>query len=297
MAKDGREPFVLYEGIDMVTLPVSDLAAASAPFERLGLVVTPAQVNPSTRFAIRKIPIGGTDNLFCVEILSVATPADAETENGKRLLARADNGLAMLMLRVSDLSAALAELAERGVQPRSQVSGIFDGEKQYDVALLQPMEDAATGVGLIQYSKSQQQRHAGYASLGQHATPLKRLDHLAAVAPDLERSCKFWDEVLGVPTVGEVISPTVVVRQLKIGDAMFELLGPATPDSPIRQRPPGLNSMFSVEVPDLDATIAHATVAGFEVADRRVGTLPGTIVATIPGAQTSGLNVQLLQYV
>ena len=87
------------------------------------------------------------------------------------------------------------------------------------------------------------------------------------------------------------------MRQLRIGDAMFELLGPATPDSPIRQRPPGLNSMFSVEVPDLDATIAHVEAAGFTVADRRIGTLPGTMVATIPAAQTSGVNVQLLQYV
>lgn len=287
---------MLYEGIDMVVLPVSDLASASASFERLGLVVTPEQVNPTTRFAIRKIPIGGPDNLFCVEILSIATPADAETPNGQRLLARADKGLSMLMLRVSDLPAALAELAERGVQPQAQVSGVFDGEKQYDVALLQPLPDAATGLGLIQYTGSQQQRYDGYASLGQHATPLKRLDHLAAVAPDLERSCRFWDEVLGVPTVGEVVSPSVIVRQLRIGDAMFELLGPATPDSPIRQRPPGLNSMFSVEVPNLDATIAHAQAAGFEVADRRIGTLPGTIVATIPGTQTSGLNVQLLQY-
>ncbi|MFN8636220.1 MAG: VOC family protein [Chloroflexota bacterium] len=287
---------MLYEGIDMVVLPVSDLASASATFERLGLVVTPEQVNPNSRFAIRKIPIGGPDNLFCIEILSIATPADAATPNGQRLLARADKGLSQLMLRVSDLDAALAELAERGVQPQARVEGVFDGDKQYGVALLQPMADAAAGLGLIQYTRSQQQRYDGYAALGQHATPLKRLDHVAAVAPDLETSCRFWDDVLGVPTVGEVISPTTVVRQLRIGDAMFELLGPATPDSPIRQRPPGLNSMFSVEVPDLDATIAHAQAAGFEVADRRVGTLPGTIVATIPGAQTNGLNVQLLQY-
>lgn len=288
---------MLYQGIDMVALPVSDLSAASASFERLGLVVTPTQVNPDTRFALRKIPIGGPDNLFCVEILSIATPADAETPTGKRLLARADKGLSQLMLRVPDLSAALAELAERGIQPRALVSGVFNGEKQYDVALLEPMPDAATGLGLIQYARSQSERHASYASVGQHATPLKRLDHLAAVAPDLEASCTFWDEVLGVPTVGEVVSPTVVVRQLKIGDAMFELLGPATPDSPIRQRPPGLNSMFSVEVPDLDAAVAHTKAAGFEVEGPRIGTLPGTKVATIPGAQTSGLNVQLLQYV
>ena len=58
---------MLYEGIDMVVLPVSDLASASATFERLGLLVTPEQVNPSTRFAIRKVPIGGPDNLFCID--------------------------------------------------------------------------------------------------------------------------------------------------------------------------------------------------------------------------------------
>ena len=53
----------------------------------------------------------------------------------------------MLMLRVPDLQAALAELAEKGVQPQAQVAGVFDGEKQYDVALLQPPPDAAPAWG------------------------------------------------------------------------------------------------------------------------------------------------------
>ena len=35
------ERAALYEGIDRVVLPVSDMAAACAPFERLGLVVSP----------------------------------------------------------------------------------------------------------------------------------------------------------------------------------------------------------------------------------------------------------------
>jgi hypothetical protein len=170
----------------------------------------------------------------------------------------ADRGLARIVLRVTDLEATLATLAERGIQPTTRESASADGEELYDYALLPALPDAAAGLALVQYHRSQAGRHAEYAALGQHATPLKRLDHLAAVAPDLERSCRFWDEVLGVPTVGEVVSPTTVVRQLRIGDGMFELLGPATEDSPIRQRPPGLNSMCSFEVPDLDATIAHA---------------------------------------
>jgi hypothetical protein len=78
---------------------------------------------------------------------------------------------------------------------------------------------------------------------------------------------------------------------------MFELLGPATPDSPIRQRPPGLNSMCSFEVPDIDAVVAQIRAAGVEVPDPRIGTLPGTRVTTVPAATMSGLNLQLLQYV
>ena len=186
-----------------------------------------------------------------------------------------DRGLSTIVLKVADMATALATLADRGIQATSHTILEPNGEKRIELALLPDLPDAAANLRLIQYYKTGAERHAEDFGGRQHATPLKRLDHLAAVAPDLERSCTFWDEVLGVPTVGEVISPTIVVRQLKIGDAMFELLGPATPDSPIRQRPPGLNSMCSFEVPDLDATIAHARAAGFEMADRRIGTLPG----------------------
>jgi catechol 2,3-dioxygenase-like lactoylglutathione lyase family enzyme len=286
------EPPVLYEGIGRVLLPVSDLAAACAPFERLGLVVS-AERRPLGRgIAIRTVPIGGPDNLFEIEIVGKAE----EPGPGWVFDSAADRGLSTMVLRVTDMATALATLAERGVRATAHTILNPDGTKRIELAILPELPDAAVSLRLIQHYQSAEERMAEDFGGRQHATPLKRLDHLAAVAPDLERSCRFWDEVLGVPTVGEVVSPTVVVRQLKLGDAMFELLGPATPDSPIRKRPPGLNSMFSVEVPDLDAAVMHAEAAGFQIADRRIGTLPGTVVATIPGAQTSGLNVQLLQY-
>ncbi len=286
---------MLYEGIARVILPVSNLEAASAPFERLGLVMSPRRQAHGQGFSLRSLAVGGPGNLFDVEFLCPDAGGDPTSAQGQHGLE--DQGLSAIVLRVSDMSAALAALAERGIQATS--TAIYDaaGKKRLDLAILPDMPDAATRVRLMQPAMSDDERLTEYLGGQQHALPLKRLDHLAAVAPDLERSCRFWNEVLGVPTVGEVVSPVVVVRQLKIGDAMFELLGPATPDSPIRQRPPGLNSMFSVEVPDLDATVAHVEAAGFTAADRRVGTLPGTIVATIPAAQTSGVNVQLLQYV
>ena len=163
--------------------------------------------------------------------------------------------------------------------------------------MLPDLPDAAARIQLIQPVTSQADRLAAHTGGKSHALPLKRLDHLAAMPVDLERACKFWDDVLGVPTVGEVISPTIVVRQLKIGDAILELLGPSSPDSPIRQRPPGLGSSCSFEVDDLEAVIVQARGAGFDVPGSRVGTLPGTRVTTVPSDQMSGINLQLLQYV
>jgi catechol 2,3-dioxygenase-like lactoylglutathione lyase family enzyme len=286
---------MLYDGIDMVILPVSDLAAASAAFERLGLVVSPVQINASRGSAFQLIPVGGPDNLFCIELLSTAEGTPSTTPFAQQLSQIADRGLSQINLRVDDLPAALAELEKRGVKVATQIAG-GEGAEHYEVAILEPLPNAATPLGLIQWSQGQAERHAAFAALGQHTFPLKRVDHLAAVAPDLDTSCTFWDKVLGVPTIGEVISPIVVVRQLKIGDAIFELLGPSTPDSPIRQRPPGLGSSVSFEVPDMDAAIDQARAAGFDVPDHRVGTLPGTIVTTISD-QLSGLTMQLLQYV
>jgi catechol 2,3-dioxygenase-like lactoylglutathione lyase family enzyme len=244
---------------------------------------------------VRAVPIGGPDNLFEIHLVSSTDEGGAGWEAFREV---ADRGLSTVVLRVSDLAASLAVLENRGIEPsETQTVPNADGTKRSEVAVLPEMPDAGVRLRLIQHHQSGAEIWAEHTGGRQHATPLKRLDHLAAVAPDLERSCRFWDEVLGIPTVGEVISPTVVVRQLRLGDAMFELLGPATPDSPLRQRRPGLNSTVSVEVPNLDQTVAHVEAAGFTVADRRVGTLPGTIVATIPAAQMSGVNVQLLQYV
>lgn len=287
---------MIYDGIDMVLLPVSDLAAASAQFARLGLVAGPVEVNPSRGSAFQLIPVGGPDNLFCIELLGVADPSDTTSPFAQHISAVADRGLSQINLRVTDIEAALAALAKQGVTPASRISGTGQDGTGYEVVILADMPDAAATIGLIQWSRSQQERYDAFASRGRHTFPLKRLDHLAAVAPDLDTSCRFWDEALGVPTVGEVISPVVVVRQLKIGDAIHELLGPSAPDSPIRQRPPGLGSSVSFEVPDLAAAIAQARAAGFDVPDHRIGTLPGTIVTQISSDQLSGLTMQLLQY-
>ena len=130
-----------------------------------------------------------------------------------------------------------------------------------------------------------------------HSFPLKHLDHLAAITRDLDATCRFWADVLQVPVTGEVRTPHMIIRQLRIGDAIFELLGAAGPDSPLHQRAAGLVSMAAWEVDDLAAAVAQARAAGFTVPDPAIGVLPGTRTATIPAVELGGVAMQLLEYV
>ncbi|MHB8577477.1 MAG: VOC family protein, partial [Dehalococcoidia bacterium] len=119
----------------------------------------------------------------------------------------------------------------------------------------------------------------------------------AAIAPDLDATTRFWTEVLELPLAGEVRTTTTIIRQFKLDDAIIALLGPAIPDSPLAQRPPGLVSMIACEVVDIDAAVTQARAAGFTVADPAPGALPHTRVTSIPGSELSGLALQLLEYV
>lgn len=158
---------------------------------------------------------------------------------------------------------------------------------------------AGTDLVLVRHARSVQERHAAaeQAGLLGHALRLKRLDHLAAVAHDLEAKTRVWADILGVPVAGEVTTPAMMIRQLRIGDALLELLGPASPDSPLWKRPPGLVSMAAWEVSKLEEAVEQARQSGFAVPDAAAGVLPGTRTATIPGAELAGVNLQLLEYV
>jgi hypothetical protein len=157
-------------------------------------------------------------------------------------------------LRVADLDAALGELEAKAIQ----ATRFRDGDA--DAAWLPLRETAGTDVVLVQHSRTAQDRHADAVRAGllDHSFPLRRLDHLAAVTHDLDEKTRFWAEVLGVPAAGEVVTPAMVIRQLRMGDAVLELLGPASAESPIWKRQPGLVGMASWEVAGLDSLVALA---------------------------------------
>jgi catechol 2,3-dioxygenase-like lactoylglutathione lyase family enzyme len=278
---------MFFSAIDRVLLPVAELSTASAPFARLGLHMGAAVPHRSYDAYGLSWSVGGGANCFSVELVSPDQgPKEGITlADELRRAVDAKRGLFAVVLRVPDLGPVQAELAARGLLRSSEEVG--GGELFW-----LPVEDKA-GVNLALVQAQGATQPAG----GRNTFPLKRLDHLAAVAPDLDAKTHFWTDVLGVPLAGEVTTPTMVIRQFRIGDAVLELLAPASADSPLHQRPKGPVSLASVEVPDLAAAVRQARAAGFTVTDPAPGPLPGTHIATVPPAELSGLALQLLQYV
>ena len=286
---------MLYEAIDHVILAAPDVEAAARPFERLGFRLADEALSTWQVPGSRNLFVGGPGSLFHVEIV----PASAPAPLARLLIAGENRPLAGIALRVADLSAALDQLEVRGVLAADRPLLDGAGEEFARCAILPAEDQSAVPLVLIQYDHSGQERFTRLSATGalNHALPVRRLDHLAAVAHDLEARCDFWVRVLGVPVFGEVTTPTMVIRQFRIGEAIIELLGANGPDSPIGKRPPGLISMMSLEVPDLAAAVAQARSAGFTVPDPAPGPLPGTIIATVPPGEMAGLSLQLLQYV
>jgi catechol 2,3-dioxygenase-like lactoylglutathione lyase family enzyme len=271
--------------IDSVYLAVADLEAASRPYERLGLKLSPSEVG-------RLFHVGGPASLIAFHFLADAG-MDSPLFPPLRQALGAGRSLFAVALRVADLEATLNRLESKGIQATTLRSS------DQHLAWLPLHEQAGTDLVLVQHAQSTDDRHAQATCSGllDHSFPLKQLDHLATVTPDLETKTRFWVDVLGLSVTGEVTTPMMVIRQLRIGDAVLELLGPASPDSPLWKRPPGLVGMASWEVEDLDAVVAQARAAGFSVPDPAVGVLPGTRIATIPAAELAGVNMQLLEYV
>lgn len=285
------------EAIDHVILPVASLDAA-APFERLGLRLTPPLDHGSFGTHNRSLFVGDNANVFYVELMALTGAREVEPNSGNALLAalREPRGLFTVALRVADMQQALADLEGAGIHATVIEVQDQDGRKIADIAPLPVAERAGTACRLVQPAPREPGAGVGDEFLD-HPFALKRLDHLAAIAPDLDAATRFWTDVLGVSVYGEIATPAVIIRQMKMGDAIFELLGPATADSPIRQRPPGLISMVAMEAPNLDAAVQQARAAGFTAPDPATGVLPGTRTASIPAAELSGLTLQLLEYV
>jgi catechol 2,3-dioxygenase-like lactoylglutathione lyase family enzyme len=292
---------MLYDRIDHVVLPLRSLDEAVERFQRLGLTLFPGVRHEGRGTRNSGFFIGEARNEFYVELLGVEDDEAARAAGLSRYVDQADagGGVASVVLRVQDLDALARDLAQRGVTLQPEAVYATDGRKVCDVAAVGDPASSIIDLRIIQYPEDADTRFRRHADAGlvSHAFRLKRLDHLAAFAPDLEAATHYWSDVLGIPPTGQVVTPAIIIRQFGIGDAIVELLGPAGPDSPMRQRPPGLASMAAFEVDDLDGAVAAAQQAGFTPSEPGPGPLPNTRTATIPATELSGMSMQLLQYV
>jgi catechol 2,3-dioxygenase-like lactoylglutathione lyase family enzyme len=290
--------------IDHIVIPVASLEDAAAPYQRLGLHLTDVARHERVGTENRAMFVGEGANDFYLEFLAIPDRDAAETNAPERTAIylealESGRGAARLMLGTEDISSIVDLLAGRGVNAQAEAIAREGGAKIGDVVALEGLPALATHAGAIQYTEPRASQHERRAAAGyfNHDFPLKRLDHLAVMAPDIEGATAAWSEALGVPVHGEVRGRGILIRQMKIGDAIVELLGPESPDSPLASRPPGLSSMAAWEVADLDAAVALARERGFTPSDPAEGILPGTRVATIPGTELAGVGMQLLQYV
>lgn len=282
---------------------VPDLAVAGASYERLGLVLTPETRHKETGTANRAVFVGTSADEACyLELISVFDAEAARTSGRADYIESAERGGGMVGLSfgVSDVEATSVKLSKRGHAAPVQAIHRDDGSKVCDVATIETGGSLPFRVSVIQYPENWHARYERSLAAGRfaHAFPLKRLDHMAAVAPDLDGATRYWKEVFEVPVFGEVRTPTLIIRQLKVGDAILELLGPASAESPMASRPASLISMAAWEVSGrLDGAVALARERGFTVSDPEAGVLPGTRRASIPAGELGGVGMQLLEYV
>lgn len=288
------------EALDHVVLAVSDLEAAAERFRALGLVHSPRSVHQGRGTENHAIFFLAADEEFYIELLAVSDRDEAAAAGSASLLEKLDagGGLLRLMLRTSDLGAMRASLDAAGVAHTTDIIQRKDGSLVCEV--LRPAgQDAGCEIGIVQYPETVHERAGRHRANGllDHKLALRRADHVAILVKDLEATTKFWNDVLGLATVGEIPTPMMTIRQIKAGDVMVELLAASSPDSPMASRPGGLASMVAFEVPDMNGAIGVVRERGFTAPDGEEGVIPGTIRSSIPATEVAGLGVQLIAYV
>lgn len=284
--------------LDHIVVAVPDLAALE-PFERLGLRLTPPGQHPGFGTANRAFFAGEGEAQSYVEFLALADRAEAEASGARgALLGALDGGQSLyrLVFRTDDLGAAMA--AHPGVFETPYEPRRGDGSSIGRVATVRQPHGLGCDAGLIEYAPDIAERRAKRVADGltTHALPLKRMDHLALIAPDLATAAAAWEAAFGLTVTGEIGGNGMRILQVRAGDVIVELIGPDSPESPVASRPAGVIPMAAFEVPDLAAAVAQVEAAGFTCPAPREGVIPGTSVTTVSGEQLGGLSLQLLAY-
>jgi catechol 2,3-dioxygenase-like lactoylglutathione lyase family enzyme len=286
----------MIERIDHAVIAVASAAEAAEPFHRLGLRVGEPRRHLPTGSESRLIFVGeSASQSFYLELFGIFDP-DAARASGRTVyldsIARG-GGLTRLMLKVQGLTTMVDDLRREGVNTNIE-EVVMGGRKTSDIAILGADPEMAIDAGLFESTMSSEMAFERREADGLfvHEFPLKRVDHFAALTNDMEASTRFWSEALGVPVQQEFRPGSWVIRHLKVGNSYLRL---AACDG--LQLKPGLKSFVAFEVPDLTEAVHMARDRGFTPDEPAAGIVPGSFVSTIPAAELSGVDLQLVAYV
>lgn len=127
-----------------------------------------------------------------------------------------------------------------------------------------------------------------------------KIDHLGIAVHSLDAALRFYEETLGMPSGHRetVVTEKVHVAMLPCGGPRFELLEPASPDSPIgkflEKRGEGLHHV-ALLVPDLAATVERLKAAGARLLNEPRQGAGGRTYVFIHPASTGGVLLELIQ--
>ena len=126
-----------------------------------------------------------------------------------------------------------------------------------------------------------------------------RIAHIGIAVQSLDGALPFYRDVLGLPVIPIDDADGAHIAALAAGDALVELLEPATPGSPIdtfiERRGPGIHHVCFA-TPDLDAALARCRAAGVRLIDDvpRIGA-EGKRIAFVHPSATGGVLVELTE--
>ena len=124
-----------------------------------------------------------------------------------------------------------------------------------------------------------------------------RLAHIGVAVRSLEEATAFYRDVLGVaPGPAEAADGATVVS-IPAGAAAVELLGAASPDSPIgrylARHGPGIHHLC-FRVPDLEQALGRCRAAGYQLIDERPRRgADGRRIAFVHPKATAGILIEL----
>jgi catechol 2,3-dioxygenase-like lactoylglutathione lyase family enzyme len=277
--------------LDHIVLAVRDLGPATATYRSL------LGREPSWR---GRHPSYGTANtLFRLEntYLELLAPAGAgplATHLGAWLDARGEGPFA-LAFGTDDVDAAAATLRARGIDLPDPADGVGRDERTGAERRWRntfPPASATRGVAMIVIEHRSADALPAAAPIAGVAAAVGACDHIVVQSTDGEASRALYGDVLGLRLALDRQFEDWGVR------LMFFRTGHLTVEvaASLAQAEPAATDRFwgiSWRVPDIDATHARLSAAGFDVSAIRTGRRPGTRVATVR-AETHGVATLII---